>query len=317
MPVVDTATRELIDSGIRWLVSKQDASGGWSLTKVTDKKGHPIAMTGYVLLAMMGSGHLPGEGPYGDSMKRGMEFLLANIGPDGTFRNVDGGAYMYNHGIATIALCEIYGQIRTGALKSKLERLIGIIISSQSSSGGWRYQPRPQDADVSVTVIQVVALRSALTAGFKVPEATIERAAEYVRSCKHPSGGFMYQPDRDKPGFARTAAAIYSLQVLGEYDDPLVEAGSKYMFENMLQKEYFTYGHYYAAPAQYMIGGETWAKWYKSVHDELVPKAKREGNLAYWPNPRDGYQGHGPLFSTAVYLHVLAMPLQYLPLYQR
>src|SRR5256886_11518843 len=54
-----------------------------------------------------------------------------------------------------------------------------------------------------------------------------------VQTCALPisSGGFTYQPNRD-PGFARTAAAIYSLQVCGLYDDPMVKRGAEYLLRN-------------------------------------------------------------------------------------
>jgi hypothetical protein len=87
-----------------------------------------------------------------------------------------------------------------------------------------------------------------------VPQATIDRAVQYVKSCQHaPSGGFTYQPGRD-PGFARTAAAIYSLQVCGLYEDPMVKRGAEYLMKNNDRNEkWFTYGNFYAAPAMYTI----------------------------------------------------------------
>ena len=68
-------------------------------------------------------------------------------------------------------------------------------------------------------MLQVVALRAARNGGLDVPQAVIDHAVKYVKSCYHEAtGGFGYQPHRE-PGFARTAAAIYSLQVCGLYDD--------------------------------------------------------------------------------------------------
>jgi hypothetical protein len=141
----------------------------------------------------------------------------------------------------------------------------------------------------------------------------------YVRSCYHPSaGGFSYQPG-DEPGFARTAAAIYSLQVCGEYDDPRVARGSRYLFDHFRPGErWFTYGNFYAAPAQYMIGGETWARWYPMVRDELLAGVTNgPGGTFYWDTRLDPGGGQGPVYSTAVFTMILAMPNHYIPLYQR
>ena len=46
-------------------------------------------------------------------------------------------------------------------LRDALERAVALIVSSQNDQGGWRYEPRPADADISVTVMQLVALRAA------------------------------------------------------------------------------------------------------------------------------------------------------------
>src|SRR5678816_742953 len=98
--------------------------------------------------------------------------------------------YMYSHGIATIALAELYGQTRSPAMRPKLEKLIRLIIASQNSEGGWRYRPVASDADISVSVLQVVALRAAKNGGLDVPQRTIAAAVKYVKDCQHaPSGG--------------------------------------------------------------------------------------------------------------------------------
>jgi hypothetical protein len=273
-------------------------------------------MTGYVLLAFMATGNLPDEGEYTKNCSAGMRFLLDSIQPDGTFRNASGGQYMYNHGMATIALAELYGESRSGAIRPKLERAVNVILKAQSPSGGWRYSAHPGDADISVTVMQAVALRAAQDSGLAVPQEAIDKAIAYVKSCYEPKqGGFSYQPGAGA-GFARTAAAIYSLQVLGKYDDPMVKAGSAFLFANLKQREWWTYGNYYAAPAQYMIGGDTWRNWYAQVKQILLASVVQEGGTSYWDLKIDG-QGVGPIFTTAVYIHILAMPYHFVPLYQR
>jgi hypothetical protein len=225
---------------------------------------------------------------------------------------------MYGHGVASIALAELYGQNRTPVMRQKLDRIIKLIIASQNPEGGWRYRPIARDADISVTVLQVVALRAAKNAGLDVPQTTIDNAVKYVKRCYHPpSGGFTYQPNRE-PGFARTAAAIYSLQVCGLYDDEMVKRGSEYLFKNVKQQDqWFTYGNFYAAPAQYMIGGETWQKWYADLKDTLLKSVSTKGDLCYWDSKLDQGKSVGQVYCTGVYAMILAMPYHYIPLYQR
>jgi hypothetical protein len=313
--VVDAPTEAVINGALRYLANEQNGNGSW--TSQGRRGDHPVAMTGYVLLAFLAAGNLPEEGDYARQVNAGMQFLLDSLMPDGTFRGVDGGKYMYNHGIATIALAEIYGQTHSPAMRTKLARAIHLIVSTQSNngqhSGGWRYQPRPGDADISITVMQVVALRAAKNAGLDVPQRTIDDAIAYVKRCRAGNaGGFSYQAGGGEPGFARTAAAIYSLQVCGLYDDPLVAAGSEYLFSKVDNtNQWWTYGCNYAAPAQYMIGGDTWKRWYAIMEDKLLRSVKKNGDFSYW----DGDVGQ--VYCTAAHATILAMPYHYIPLYQR
>ena len=314
---VDADTEKLIKGALKYLASQQSPNGSWSV-----KGGeHPVAMTAYTLMAYLASGHLPGEGEYGKNVTNGANFLLSCVRDDGyiTSEGVKSGrksSNMYDHGVATIALAEVYGQTQDPKLKEKLEQSVKLIVSAQNRDGGWRYAPSPSDADISVTVLQVVSLRAAKNAGLDVPQKTIDSAVAYVKTCyDEKSGGFTYQPRNGVPGFARTAAATYSLQVCGLYDDDKVKTGSRYLFKEK-NKEWYTYGMFYAAPAQYMVGGKSWKDWYERIKGELVPKAKREGELAYW-EPLDGDRDLGTIYVTAVYANILAMPYHYVPLYQR
>ena len=63
-------------------------------------------------------------------------------------------------------------------LREKLSLAVKLIVNSQNNEGGWRYYPKKDDADISVTVCQVMALRAAHNAGMLVPKKTIERARQ-------------------------------------------------------------------------------------------------------------------------------------------
>lgn len=314
---VDPKTEAIIKGALKYLASKQSANGAWASSP--EEQQHPIAMTGYTLMAFQAAGQLPGEGEYGRNVTAGMQYLLDSTTADGLIGNRNDGQYMYSHGIASIALAELYGQTRSPAMRQKLERVIKTIIASQNNEGGWRYRPIARDADISVTVLQVVALRAAKNAGMEVPQATIDNAVKYVKSCYHPaSGGFTYQPNRE-PGFARTAAAIYSLQVCGLYDDAMVKKGAHYLLSHQKeQDQWFTYGNFYAAPALYMVGGETWKKWHAQMNDLLLKAVSTRGDEYYWDKGKlDQGRAVGDLYCTAVYTMILAMPYHYIPLYQR
>ena len=313
--VVDDKTEAVIKGALKWLAAKQQPNGSWTTGRGNE---HPVAMTGYTLMAMMAAGQLPGEGEHGKNVTKGMNYLMSCVRADGYITN-GGEGNMYNHGIAAIALAELYGQTKDPKLKQKLDLAIKLIVTCQNQQGGWRYRPAIVDGDISVTVLQLVAARAALNSGIEVPQSTIDKGVSFVKLCHHPStGGFTYQPHGNPPGFARTAAAIYSLQVCGHYDDKEVKGGADYILSKPLSTngEWFTYGNFYAAPAQYMIGGDTWKRWYGRVKPTLIANVKRSGENYYW-QPLDADRGVNDIFATAVYTTILAIPYGYLPLYQR
>ena len=312
---VDPDTESVIHGALAWLAQQEGIDGSWSKSGGGDTE--PVAMTGYALMAFIATGNLPDDGEYGRNVTSGMQYLLNQIQPDGIFRSADRGKYMYNHGIATVALSELYGETHSPILRPRLEQLVSVILSGQSSLGGWRYTPTSRDADISVTVLQVAALRAAKNAGLAVPQDTIDRAVAYIGQCYDDgSGGFTYQPRNHQPGFARTAAAIYSLQVCGKYNDPMVGKGSDYLFAHDKDTEqWWPYGCYYAAPAQYMIGGDTWKRWYGDMKTRLLSTTIREGDTIHWNERRSNQLG--PIYDTAVFITILAMPYHYVPLYQR
>jgi squalene cyclase len=315
--IVDAKTEEVIKGALRWLASTQLPNGSWGTSGM--EKQHPTAMTGYVLMAFQAAGQLPGEGEFGKTVSSGVDYLLGSLSPEGLYANRSSGQYMYGHGIATIALAELYGSSKSPTMRAKVDKAIRLIISAQNREGGWRYRPVASDADISVTVLQVVALRAAKNAGLDVPQQTIDNAVGYVRRCQHPStGGFCYQPGQS-PGYARTAAAIYSLQVCGIYDDEMVRRGAEYLLKNTKEREkWFTYGSFYAAPALYMIGGEQWRTWYGQMKEMFLKNVTKRGDEYYWePKLDQGNDGVGPTYATSVYTMILAMPYHYIPLYQR
>ena len=66
-----------------------------------------------------------------------------------------------------------------------------------------------------------------------------------------------------------------------------------------------------------MIGGDTWHEWYGQLKELLLKGVQRDGDLAFWEPTLDGNRQLGPLYCTAVYTTILAMPYHYIPLYQR
>jgi hypothetical protein len=175
------AARPAIDKGLKFLATRQQEDGSFT----GGGYGRNAAVVALGGIAWLSSGSTPGRGPYGEQINRATAYLLDHSSPSG-FLSVDGAMShgpMYEHGFATLFLSEVYGMSPRDDLRQKLSRAIDVIVNSQNAEGGWRYQPRREDADISVTICQVMALRAARNAGLRVPNETVDRCVEYVKKC--------------------------------------------------------------------------------------------------------------------------------------
>lgn len=303
-------TRRAIARGLQYLASEQRTDGSYG----HDRFERHVGITALAGMAFMADGHLPGRGEYGPWVERALRFVLDSSQETGLIAADTSHGPMYGHGFATLFLAEIYGMTPEPRVREALVKAVRLIVVSQNPEGGWRYSPQPIEADISVTICQIMALRAARNAGVSVPKETIDRAILYVRNCQDPSdGGFRYRINSGPSAFPRSAAGVASLYYAGIYDDHAVRAGLAYMnrFRSQTRNRTFShyyYGHYYAVQAMYLAGGEHWRDWYPSVREEFIEKQESDGS---WSS------NHGNQYATAMSLLVLQTPNRYMPIFQR
>jgi prenyltransferase beta subunit len=302
------AGRKATARALAWLAAQQNSDGSWSEARYP----HNPAITAFALLALLSQGHLPGQGLYGPEVAKGTRFLLACAQRDGYLVGTRGGN-MYSHGMATLALAELWGATGDKRIKPVLKKAVALIAGCQSKEGGWRYRPIGVGADISVTIMQVMALRAARNSGLHVKDRTIKRAIAYIKSCHDEgSGGFTYQPGSDDPGFARTAAGVCVLQLTGEHKAKEIPKAVRYLKDHFDAREHFWYGHYYASHAMHQVGGKDWKDWYAKLNARLLPLQESDGS---WDTRERG--GAGPVYQTSIAVLALSVPMNYLPIYQR
>jgi hypothetical protein len=294
-----------IDQGLVFLSRQQNPDGSWG-------KRYTEATTALALMAFMLKGNFPGKGAYGDALDKGLALLIRRAQEGGGYMGVN----MYEHGLGTLALSEAWGMSERKEVRDTLKRAVDVILRAQSAGGGWRYQPRPQDADISVTVMQIVALASAKEAGIHVPSETIEKALHYVQGLQVRSeGGFGYTGPQ-QPGFARSAAGVMALLMCGERDSRAVLMGLEYLrrlperkFED---EKFYLYGHYYAIQAMYQAGESYYQEWYPHIRDALLARQKPDGSWSV-----SGGEEGDPAYATSMSILILGVPYRFLPIYQR
>jgi Prenyltransferase and squalene oxidase repeat len=318
-PLADEITPELDDAvakGMRYLVDTQLDDGAWA----SGRFGKNVAISALACLALMGDGNLPGRGPYGDAVDRGLEFILESVAENGLITSQANNGPMYGHGFAALFLGEVYGMsggdnARTTRIHEALVKAIRLIEQTQNADGGWRYNPVPYDADVSVTICQIMALRSARNAGIEVNSEVIDRAVEYVRQCQSKDGGFKYQLGSGNSAWPRTAGGIASLYYAGIYEDDAIDKGLAYLESTAMPgkgsatRSHYFYGQYYAVQTMYLAGGEHWVRWWAAIRSELIGLQNDDGS---WDD-----RSVGKPYGTAMAVIILQMPKRYLPIFQK
>ncbi len=309
---------EAVNRGLAYLVTEQGEDGAFG----SGRFGRNVAVTALAGIALMADGNLPGRGEYARNVEKALEFILSTSTETGLLAADSTNGPMYGHGFATLFLGEIYGMTQGGGETRLSERThealvkaVQLIERSQNNEGGWRYNPVPFDADVSVTICQIMALRSARNAGIEVPKETIDRAVEYVRQCQNADGGFRYQLSNGFSAFPRSAAGVASLYYAGIYKDNAIDKGVKYLLDTGLPGKdqnaaaHYFYGHYYAVQSMYLAGGDAWATWWPHTRTELLARQSKSGS---WEDP-----SVGPAYGTSMALIVLQMPKRLLPIFQK
>lgn len=268
-------------------------------------------------------------------MQKALTYVLSpNFQTDSGYFGKRDGSRMYGHGITTLMLTELLGMgvspEQNAVMHDRLGKAIRLILSSQAVpkpkmlQGGWRYEPGSNESDLSVSVWQLMALRSAKNDDLEVPSEAIEQALEYLRNsftgrrrgAKLESGGFSYYPNRGGPTFTMTAAGLLAMQVCGQYDAPEVKAAADWLLARRpaTDDNYLFYGLYYYAQGMYQYGGKHSEEAQSVVSNMLLPTQRRDGS---WMSPSQDERNIGLVYSTSMALLSLSVRFHYLPIYQR
>jgi hypothetical protein len=326
-------TQTAIDRGLDLLARSQQTDGSFPPDRIGGS-GATVGITSLAGLALMAGGHQPGRGKYGKTVLKAVDYVagMAN-GPTPGFlttaetqgRLLNQPAPMYSHGFGTLFLSEVCGMLpastRDAKVRGALEQAVAFTVRAQNSEGGWRYEPNPQFADVSVTTAQMMALRAAKNAGlFISKKSVIDKGADYIKACQvQGDGGFSYWKHQGFSAFARTAASVVGLYSASIYEGKEIERGLKYLQQftpgrqfssREIPPQHYWYGQYYAALAMWTAGDDYWSVWLPAIRDELLAKWRAGGNT--WT---DAY--HGTAYATAMALIILQLPNNYLPILQK
>ena len=287
--------------GLQHLVRTQSKEGNWP----DPTYGSEPAVVGLAVVAMLAHGDDPALGPYAQSIRRGLDFVILQANKQTGFI----GRTMYNHGFATLALAEAYGAVDDARIGPTLQKAVELIVSSQSRNphGAWRYAPESMDADTTVAGSQMVALFAARNAGIPVPEDAIQKGLKFFRVSQTAEGGMSYTPGTG-PNAPRTAIGCLVFALAKEKNTTAFKQALAYLQKAPGESLYQQYYLYYASQAFFQASPQLWQEW----------NARNIKTLSATQNGDGSWDGQfGTTFSTTASLLSLALNYRFLPIYER
>lgn len=326
-----------VERGLRWLAANQVPEGNWG--------SNDLGLVAVGGLAFLSAGHMPGIGEHGEACEKALAYVVKNAKPSGLLNIAGPQRDTYNHGLATFVLGQAYGMTNDARVGKALDRALKLIAKTQGPVGGWAYQAMPADGDLSLSVMQAKALRSAVDSGFEIPPSVIEKAITNVRGHYMPKGGNPKMPEAELkklPGqftyakgggnatVAMAAAGVVCLQEFGQYDDWRIAksmervtaeiAAIKQTKAHNGQMPFDAYTLNYVGQSLYQVGGPGWKQHYPALRNALVGSQvidpKNPANDGKWAAGGHVQGKPGDLYGTAVAVFVLSIPNRYLPILQ-
>jgi hypothetical protein len=287
---------DAVMKALRWIKQTQNSDGSWG-------NGDQVAMTGFSILAYLGHCETPASTEFGESVSRGIAYLINNgLKNDGrmTVHPLTSIRWVYEHAIATYALAEAYTfcskmDITIPDLDTITQKAAEYIMEGQGESGGWVYRYAPtNDGDNSVGYWQIQALKASSHTGLW-PESKFNRygrkALDWLEKAQGKNGAIGYRGDPTRsPGL--TGGGVLCFQLWRGGSSKSARNGIKYVAGNQAFKwgedSSNLYYHYYNAQAMINHGGKEWEAYNNLFRDELLKNQKPDGSWA------QGMQ-HGPI----------------------
>ena len=331
-----------VDRGLAYLASKQvnqqtaQQLGRPELVGSFLEESSPgnTGITSLAVMAFLAKGHLPGRGPYGAVINRGIDYLLKQQLDNGLLvcRSTAGRTtgLMYEHSIATLLLSEVSGMVdsrRQNRIDNVLPKALLVLLQAQKvpksdeNSGGWRYTPGTTDSDLSLTGWSIMALRAAKLNGAAIPDEHIEMAVSYILNCHRDDRGFAYMPSRNDSSSAMTGIGVLCLELCGEHGSEELSAAGDYILSrpprmtdpNGRAQRFRYYAYYYCGQAMFQLGGRHWTQFAPLMYDALLTDQKADGSWSY----PDGILKYNTTYPTSLAILTLTVSARQLPIYQR
>jgi hypothetical protein len=346
-------TQAGVTEGLQWLALHQDEDGHWDADEFdrhcegapcvgAGGSLHDVGLTGLALLAFLGDGHHPNRNtPYRHIVRRGVRWLVEQTaeggGDDGLIGGRKGRAFLYDHALAALALCDAYYLSGQETLREPAQRAVNFVLRARNPYKAWRYEAPPNgENDSSITGWMVFVLKTAQQAGLDIEKEALAGAlALFDELSDSATGRCGYlqrgeapaRTDANRERFpatnseSLTAVALLCRIFLGQRPDehPILEAHADLLSAKPpLWSEHGTthdfYYWYYATFALFQMGGERWARWNDKLKAALLTSQRRDGHAKGSWDPLDPWgEDGGRIYSTAMAVLCLEVYYRYAP----
>lgn len=317
----DESTEQAVAQGIKWLKQTQEPDGSWNPEKSGGLKEYKIGLTALSLLTFLGDGNSSQTGSYSKTVKAGIKYLVSNQQSSGLFgpSQIDGKTinYMYNHGVATLAVIEDYVIGGDKKLEDVIRNAVNFMLMAQNSQGSWGYQAHNSTGDSMVTVWQIFSLRLARALDIPGVAESLRRSSYWLASITNEKGQVGYQRLNNWPNgyYATTAAGMFGQLFVGwDKENPLIRKQEKILSGYLTEmtssdrksdKDFYCW-HFWSL-AMIQKYGETWQVWNTNLKDILL-KSQTAGSWA--PQDRWAFYG-GRLYTTSMAILTLQSYYRY------
>ncbi len=326
------ATKEselAVAAALDYLARHQSNDGSWSSRFELEPCGgqcthggefrdpYKIASTGLALLCFLGAGHTQHEGQYSEHVSKGIYYLVNKL------RRSDNGGYwlgteanfqMYEHGIATLALCEALQMTDDKSLREPCQAAINFIAFAQHSDGGWDYHPRGP-GDLSIAGWQAMALKSAVSAKISIPTNTIRGIDIFLKRTAFNDFQFHYRGGKPTPSMTAIGTLLKMYRGYSKTDPAILKAIQFLSKEGPSGND--VYYNYYATQVLFNAGDRAWKDWNDMMREYLIQNQERQGHMAgsWWFDRDLSNSVGGRIYVTCMACLTLEVYYRYLPVY--
>ncbi|MCZ6602783.1 MAG: terpene cyclase/mutase family protein, partial [Planctomycetota bacterium] len=336
-----------IEAGQEWLARHQSEDGSWKCAGFQEEcdgnkcsgtgfAGYDVGVTALAVLAFTGVGNTPWHGKHRKVVRKAVRWLISQQEKDGAIGRSEAEGWMYNHAIATMALCEV--RAMAGAHRHTLIRptqaAVNFCLRAQNPGLAWRYESRSGDNDTSVTGWMLLALKAARMADIEVPDETFRSARAFLDRVTHSTGIAGYRGMDGESSYlamqegmyeaipTMTAVSVLCRRLTGQSKkDPRIREGVSVLLESLpdpaerlVNHYYWYYGTYALFQASRGAQDPRWKKWHRAVIKALIPAQNTNssaGEAGSWaPTGEWGIAG-GRVYSTAINLLTLEATFRY------